>query len=259
MRVRGRLQAPVVIIGTTAPPSDNFVELLLLIDAISQFGMGPCTVVIPYFGYARADRITFPGESISARAIAGAFRNNTVRRVIGVDFHSAEVTNFFTVPFMHLSAQECLIKEISKYINLANTVIVAPDHGAYALARRMGTILRCRTAWLEKKRPRHDQAVAGRLHGAVQGRDVVLVDDMIDTAGTMIAAISSLKACGAKRIIVAATHGILSGDASHRLQKAGIDRIILTDSVAGLKTSAVKNLSVVSIVPLIGDVLARQD
>ena len=258
VRVKGVITNPVVLVGTTAPPSDNIVELLLLINAIRESNRDtPIIVVFPYLGYARADRSIVSGEAVSARAVAELFNKNTVQHVIGIDIHSIAAEAFFKVPLTPVYAYPYLAKQVKKYINPNKTVIVSPDRGASLLAQRMGKLLNCKTAWFEKKRPSHNQVSMARFHGMIRGSDVVVVDDMIDTAGTMVAAIACLKKYGAHRILVAATHGVLSGDAIHRLQKAHIDQLILSDSIPRVSTLAIENLSLVSMVPAVADILTQ--
>lgn len=269
-RVMGK---KVSVVGTTAPPAENLVELLLLVNALKTARARHVTAIIPYFGYGRADHIVAKGEALSAKLMADLLQCAGVDCVMAVDLHSPRVEKFFKVPVVQIRAQELLAREIA-HLRPASTrlgeaggiprlratrfarddklwVVVAPDHGALSLARRMAKKLHAPVAWLEKVRPRHNVARVGVLHGDVRGRHTVLMDDIIDTSGTIVAAARHLKARGARSIIAVATHGVLSGSAALLLQEAPIAQVVVTNTFPAVYGRKFKKLKIVAIIPLL--------
>ncbi|KKU13860.1 MAG: Ribose-phosphate pyrophosphokinase [Parcubacteria group bacterium GW2011_GWC2_45_7] len=253
-------QKKVYVVGTTAPPADNLIEMLLLVDALKTAKALHITAIIPYFGYGRADHLVESGEALSAKLMANLLHCAGVRRVVAIDLHSPRVEKFFTMPLVHVRAQELLARTIKAELfndQSSALTIVAPDHGAIPLAKRMGRLLRARVAWFEKIRPQHNVAQLGALHGDVAGKIAVLVDDMIDTAGTIAEAANQLKQHGAKKIIVAVTHGVLSGPALERLKQTPIDKVIITDTLPNVSQKKFNKLRVVSVIPLLAEKFRR--
>lgn len=239
----------VFILGTTAPPSDNLLELLLLVNAAKENQAKKVCAVLPCFGYERADRLVKKGEAISARMMAEIVRVSGVSQIIAVDLHSFRVVDYLKkkIKLTHLSAINVLATAIKK-MNLNKLVVVAPDNGALVNAKRIAKFLRCPVAWMEKFRPEHNVACIRALRGApVKNRTVILSDDMIDTAGTICAAARFLKEAGAAKILVTATHGILSGPAIERLRQAPVEKIIITDTVPLSKEKMIDKMRVVSL------------
>lgn len=260
-KVRGQ---SVYVVGTIAPPSDNLLELLLLINALKTSQAKHITAIIPYFGYGRADHIVAEGESLSAKLMADLIKCAGVDRVIAVDLHSSRVEKFFRVPVINIKAQELLVIAICGGHSSGrpedgphNIVIVAPDNGALPLARRMAKQLHAPIAYFDKIRPRHNVARFGALYGEVKGKNILLIDDMIDTAGTIVQAAHLLKKYGAKKIIIAATHGIFSGSAIARLKNASVEQVIVTDTIPSAHKKKFSKLRIVSVVPLLGAFLTN--
>lgn len=257
----------VFIMGSNLPPAENLVELLFLINACKESGASFITVLMPYFGYGRADHWVKPGEALSAKVMADLIKAAGANKLITVDLHSPQAKGFIKTPIIHLRAQELLAKAIKiiirgrtsirKEVRPREVVIVAPDHGAILLAKGFAKVLRCQIAWMEKIRPRPNVAYAGALHGDVKDKTAVLVDDMIDTAGTIVEAVRRLKEAGAKKIIVAATHPILSGPAVERLKKAPISDIFVTDTIPLPPAKKFSKLHIVPTALLIAKALKR--
>lgn len=256
----------VYVIGASMPPSDNLVEFLLLINALKIAGARKITAIIPYLGYSRGDHIVKRGEAVSAKLIADILKCAGIDYLITVDIHSPRVVKFLKMPLINIRAQELLAHEIlrsrkiSKIMNRKDRVkkrivIVAPDRGALPLAKRMAKIFQTDIAWMEKTRPRPDIASVSSLRGNVKDKIAIIVDDMIDTAGTIVGAFRLLKKAGSKEIIIAATHPIFAGPAISRLKKARIFKIFVTDTVPLTERQCFKKVKIVSVVPLIARVL----
>lgn len=242
----------VVVVGTTAPPSDNLVELLLLCQALVLAKTKNITLVLPYLGYERADRVKDPGEAVSAKLMADLLKFSKVKKIIALDLHSPRVVDFIAkdIELKHLTALKILAGVLARKKS-KNMVVVAPDNGALSGAKKMAALLHCGVAWMEKFRPRHNVACIRQLHGDVNGKRAVLYDDMIDTAGTICQAACALKKAGAKDILVAATHGIFSGPATKRLRQAPVSEIFVTDSVPLSQNKKLKKMRITSVTPLL--------
>lgn len=244
----------VFAVGATTAPADNLVEFLLLLNALKTAGGRQIIAIIPFFGYGRADHLVKSGEALSAKLMVDLLECAGVDKIITVDLHSPRVVKFISTPLIHLSAKDVLVKAIAAK-KLTNLVSVAPDHGALVLAKYVAKRLKCSTAWMEKVRPRHNVASLGALHGDVKGKIAILVDDMIDTAGTIIEAAKRLKEAGVKKIIIAATHAVFSGPAINRLNEAPIERVFVTDTIPLPPKKKIKKLCIISVTDSIVEVL----
>ncbi|MDP3244503.1 MAG: ribose-phosphate pyrophosphokinase [bacterium] len=242
----------VFVVGTTAPPSDNLVEFLLLCQALTLAKVKSITAVLPYLGYERADRLKEAGEAVSAKLVADLLKFSQVKKIIALDLHSQRVVNFIKedIKLVHLSAIEILAAAIKRE-NLKKIIVVAPDNGALTGAKKLAKFLSCGVAWMEKFRPRHNVACVRKLYGDVQGKQAVIFDDMIDTAGTICQAVCCLREAGAKKILVAATHGIFSGPAIGRLRQAPISIVFVTDSVLISQKKRIKKIRIVPVTSLL--------
>jgi ribose-phosphate pyrophosphokinase len=253
--VRGR---DVYVIQPTSPPADaHLMELFLLADACRRAGAAHLTAVIPYFGYARQDRRARGREPVAVRLIADLLRTSGVRRVVAVDLHTSAAEGFFAVPVEHLSAVS-LLAEVAKTWLPANAVIVAPDFGAVKLAERYANVLHLPLAIVHKTRISGAEVRAQRVVGEVRGRVPLVVDDMISTGGTIVAAITALLASGclSEGITVIASHGLFVGPAGERFQTVPVQRIAVTDSVE-VPPGVPFAFLVVSLAPLLAETITR--
>jgi ribose-phosphate pyrophosphokinase len=242
----------VFIIQPTNPPAENLVELLLLIDASRRASAARITCVLPYYGYARQDRKDQPRVAIGAKLVANLIETAGVDRVLGLDFHQHQLQGFFDVPVDHLYAAPVFTSHYRKK-QLKDLVVVAPDVGSAKMARGYAKRLDATFAIIDKRRPAANVAEVLNVVGEVAGRDCLIPDDMIDTAGTVTEAAKALKALGAKDIYVCATHGLLSGPAVERLSTAPIAEVCITDTIALPAHRQFDSLRVLSV----GDLLAK--
>lgn len=225
--VRG---ADVYIVQPTNPPAENIMELLLLIDAAKRASAARVTVVMPYYGYARQDRKDQPRVAIGAKLLANMIVGAGADRVLGIDFHQHQLQGFFDIPVDHLYAIPVLTAHFKKK-QLKDTVIVAPDVGSAKMARGFAKRLDASLAIIDKRRPRANVSEVVNVVGEVEGRDCILADDMIDTAGTISEAAHALMRLGANSVYACATHALLSGPAIQRLTDAPIVEVAVTDTI----------------------------
>ncbi len=220
----------VFILQPTNPPAENIMELLLLIDAAKRASAARITCVMPYYGYSRQDRKDQPRVAIGAKLVANMIVAAGAHRVLGLDFHQHQLQGFFDVPVDHLYAAPVFVSHYRKK-QLHDLVVVAPDVGSAKMARGFAKRLNGSLAIIDKRRPKPNQSEVVNVVGEVEGRDCLLSDDMIDTAGTVSEAARALKDLGARDVYVCATHALLSGPAVERLSNAPIKEVTVTDSV----------------------------
>jgi ribose-phosphate pyrophosphokinase len=225
--VRGR---DVYIIQSTNPPAENMMELLLLMDAARRASAARITAVIPYFGYARQDRKDQPRVAISAKLMANMVSMAGADRVLAMDFHQHQLQGFFDLPVDHLYAAPVLVNHYRQK-QLRDLVIVAPDVGSAKMARGFAKRLNASLAIIDKRRPSANVAEVLNVVGEVSGRDCIIPDDMIDTAGTMAEAVNALKRLGAEDVYCCATHGLLSGPAVQRLVASPVKEVVVTNTI----------------------------
>lgn len=247
--VRG---ADVFIVQPTNPPAENLLELLLLIDAARRASAARITCVMPYYGYSRQDRKDQPRVAIGAKLVANMIEKAGTDRVLGLDFHQHQLQGFFDEPVDHLYAAPVLMSHFKKK-QLKDLVIVAPDVGSAKMARAFAKKLNATLAIIDKRRPSANVSEVVNVVGVVEGKDCLIPDDMIDTAGTVTEAARALKSLGAKDIYVCATHALLSGPAVERLSSAPITEIVVTDSIALAPEKRFDRLTVLSV----GELLAK--
>jgi ribose-phosphate pyrophosphokinase len=219
-----------IIQPTCAPANDNLMELLIIVDALKRSSAGTINAVIPYFGYARQDRKAAPRVPISAKLVADMLETAGVKRVITIDLHAAQIQGFFDIPVDHLIGATLFVKYI-KDKNLKNPIIASPDVGGVARARAYAEKLGYDLVIVDKKREKANESEVMNIIGEVEGRDVVILDDMVDTAGTLTKAADVLKAKGATSVMACATHGVLSGPAYDRIEKSALDELVITDTI----------------------------
>jgi ribose-phosphate pyrophosphokinase len=245
--VRG---ADVFIIQPTNTPAENVLELLLLIDAARRASAARITCVMSYYGYARQDRKDQPRVAIGAKLMADMIMKAGADRILGLDFHFHQLQGFFDIPVDHLYAAPVFTAHYRKK-KLHDPVVVAPDVGSAKMARGFAKRLDASLAIIDKRRPKANVSEVVNVVGEVEGKDCLLADDMIDTAGTVTEAAKALKDLGARDIYVCATHALLSGPAIERLSKAPITEIAVTDSIAIPESRRLPNLAVLSVSELL--------
>lgn len=246
-----------VIQSTCTPVNHNIMELLLMIDAIRRASAGRITAVIPYYGYARQDRKVQPRVPISARLIADLITVAGANRVLTIDLHVGQIQGFFDIPVDHLYASPVLSEHIKKkYLN--DIVIVSPDAGGVERARAFAKRLNASLAIIDKRRERANESRVMNVIGDVQGRDAILFDDMVDTAGTITQPVDALMEKGAKKIIAACTHAVLSNPALDRIKASELGEVIVTNTIPlDNKQEKCKKLTVLSVAPLLGEAIKR--
>ncbi|RMH07922.1 MAG: ribose-phosphate pyrophosphokinase, partial [Aquificota bacterium] len=237
------------------PVNDNIMELLLMLDALKRASAGRITAVIPYFAYARQDRKDQPRVPISARLLADLITTAGAQRLIVVDLHSPQIQGFFNIPVDNLYALNVLAEHVDKRVQ-GDRVVVSPDAGGVERARLLANKLGCGIAIIYKRRPEPNVAEVLDIVGEVKGKKAIIVDDIIDTAGTVSAATNLLLSKGATAVFVVATHGVFSGPAIERLTKAPIEEVIVTNTL-DLEDKKFEKLKVVSIASLVGEAIKR--
>ncbi len=220
----------VFIIQSTFPPSDNLMELLIMIDAAKRASARRITAVIPYFGYARQDRKDQPRVPITSKLVANLITIAGADRVLTMDLHAPQIQGFFDIPFDHLYSAVVLVPAIREMVN-EDFAVVAPDIGGVKFARGYAKRLNAELILIDKRRPQANESVVTNVVGEVRGKTIVIVDDIIDTAGTFINALYALLERGAKKVYGACTHPILSGDATDQIENAPVEKILVTDTV----------------------------
>ncbi|MCD6543303.1 MAG: ribose-phosphate pyrophosphokinase [Flavobacteriaceae bacterium] len=249
--IRGRR---IFLIGSTDPPSENLMELLLMIDAAKRASARHITAVIPYFGWARQDRKDKPRVPIAAKMVAKILQAAGATRVITMDLHADQIQGFFEIPVDHLYASTILLPHI-KNLNMDNITIASPDMGGSKRAYAYSKFLQSEVVVCYKERKKANVISNMELIGDVKGRNVIIVDDMVDTAGTLTKAADLMMEKGAVSVRAIATHAILSGDAYNRIKDSALEELIVTDTIP-LKESCSK-IKVVSCAPLFADVMHK--
>lgn len=246
------------IIQPTCPPvNDNLMELLLIIDALKRASARRITAVIPYYGYARQDRKVQPRVPISSKLVADLITAAGANRVLTVDLHAGQIQGFFNIPVDHLYASPVLLDYVRKK-DFKDLVIVSPDAGGVERARSFARKLQCSLAIIDKRREMANVSRVMNVIGDVKDRDVIILDDMIDTAGTTTQAASALREHGARRVFAASTHAVLSGPAIDRINESVIEEVIVTNTIPlDSKKERCSKLVVLSIAPLLAEAIKR--
>ena len=252
--VRGR---DVFIIQPTNPPAENYIELLMLIDAARRASAARVTAVLPYFGYARQDRKDQPRVAISAKLMANLITHAGADRVLGMDFHSHQLQGFFDIPVDHLYAAPVFVSHYRQK-DLHEPVVVAPDVGSAKMARGFAKRLDASLAIIDKRRPSANVAEVVNVVGEVDDRDCLIPDDMIDTAGTITEASRALKSLGARRVFAFATHALLSGPAVERLREAPIDEVTVSNTIRLPEERKFEKLKILSIAGLMAKAIGYE-
>ncbi|MBI5099599.1 MAG: ribose-phosphate pyrophosphokinase [Nitrospirae bacterium] len=246
-----------VVQSTCMPVNNNIMELLLMIDALKRASAGRITAVIPYYGYARQDRKAQPRVPISARMVADLITAIGVHRVLTIDLHAGQIQGFFDIPVDHLYSSPVLAEYVKKeYLN--DIVIVSPDAGGVERARAFAKRLNASLAIIDKRREKANVSQVMHVIGDVKDKNAILFDDMIDTAGTITQAVAAIKSNGAKRVVAACTHAVLSGPALDRINKSDLEEVIVTNTIPmNDKTEKCKKLTVLSVAPLLAEAIKR--
>ncbi|MBN7273734.1 ribose-phosphate diphosphokinase [Ligilactobacillus pobuzihii] len=246
-----------IVQSTSAPVNDNLMELLIMIDALRRASAHTVNAVIPYYGYARQDRKARSREPITAKLVADMLEKAGCDRVIALDLHAAQIQGFFDIPVDHLMGAPLLADYFMTKGVDKDAVVVSPDHGGVTRARKLAEFLKAPIAIIDKRRPKANVAEIMNIIGSVKGKKCILVDDMIDTAGTITLAAQALMDAGATEVYASATHPVLSGPAIERIEKSPIKELVVTDSINLPKEKQIDKLVQISVGPLIGDAIKR--
>jgi len=245
-----------IIQPTSAPANDHIMELLLTIDAVRRASAKRITAVIPYYGYGRQDRKQEPRVPISARLVADIIQVTGLDRVLTVDLHADQIQGFFHIPVDNLYAAPVFIKYL-KESHFSEPVVVSPDSGGVERARYLARHINAGLAIIDKRRPQANVAEIMNVIGDVEGKECILYDDMIDTAGTITKAAKALKENGAKRVIACATHPVLSGPAIQRIEESVLDEVIFSNTIYLPEEKRIRKIKILSIANLIGEAIRR--
>lgn len=248
-----------VVQSTCLPVNDNFMELLIMIDALKRASAGRITAVIPYFGYARQDRKAKRRDPISAKLCADLITTAGADRVLTMDLHAAQIQGFFNIPVDHLLGQPILSNYFKEEFSSEkdDTVVVSPDLGSVTRARKFADNIDVPIAIVDKRRPKPNVSEVMNIIGDIEGKNVILVDDMIDTAGTIVNGAEALRARGAKKVCACCTHPVLSGPAIERIQNSCIEELVVLDTVPLSEEKKLNKIKILSAADLFAEAIER--
>jgi ribose-phosphate pyrophosphokinase len=247
-----------IIQSTSFPTNDHLMELLIITDALRRASARRITAVIPYFGYARQDRKPGPRTPISAKLVSNLITHAGADRVLTLDLHAAQIQGFFDIPTDNLYSSPVMVRDIKERLDVSNVMVISPDVGGVVRARAFAKRIDAQLAIVDKRRERAGESEVMNIIGEVQGRTCILVDDIVDSGGTLCNAAEALLERGAKEVYAYITHGVLSGGAVARIASSKLKELVITDSI--LPTEAVRvarNIRVISIAPLMGEAIGR--
>ena len=245
-----------VVQSTSYPANDNIMELLIAIDALRRASAKRITAVIPYFGYARQDRKAAPRTPISAKLVANLITSAGADRVLTVDLHAGQIQGFFDIPLDNLYAAPVFVRDIKKNFDLKNLVVVSPDVGGLVRARAIASKIGSELAIVDKRRPSAGVSEVMNIIGEVEGKNCIIVDDMVDSGGTLCNAAEALIKKGAISVSAYITHGVLSGQAGERIAKSKLKNLVITNSIEpSPSTLAAKNIRIINVADLIGEAI----
>ncbi len=250
--VRGR--DVFIIQSTGAPSNDNLMELLIMTDALRRSSANSITAVVPYFGYARQDRKAAPRVPITAKLVADMFETAGIDRVVTIDLHAGQIQGFFDIPVDNLYGA-IIFEEYIRSKNLPNPVIASPDIGGVTRARYFAEKLGLEMVIVDKRREKANESEVMNIIGDVAGKDIIMIDDMVDTAGTMVKAAAALKNRGATSVMACATHGVLSGKAYENLNNGELDELVISNTL--VLSGHSDKIKVLSVAPLFAEVIRR--
>ncbi len=245
-----------IVQSTCEPVNNNLMELLIMIDAMKRASAGRINAVIPYYGYARQDRKAKARDPITAKLVADLLVAAGADRVVTMDLHAAQIQGYFNIPVDHLIGMPVLVKYF-KEKNLDDLVIVSPDHGSVTRTRNMAQFLDCPIAIVDKRRPEPNKSEIMNIIGNIDGKNCILIDDMIDTAGTITNAANAIKGLGAKDVYACATHAVLSGPAIQRLQDSVIKEVVLLNTAPIPDEKKIDKMRFLSVAPLFAEAMTR--
>ena len=245
-----------IVQSTCDPVNNNLMELLIMVDAMKRASAGRINAVIPYYGYARQDRKTKARDPITSKLVADLLVAAGVDRVVTMDLHAAQIQGYFNIPVDHLVGMPILVKYY-KEKNLDNLVVVSPDHGSVTRARNVAQYLDCPIAIVDKRRPEPNKSEIMNIIGNIEGKNCILIDDMIDTAGTITNAANALKDLGAKAVYAGATHPILSGPAIERIENSAIEELVLLNTTPIAEAKKIDKMKILSVAPLFAEAMIR--
>jgi ribose-phosphate pyrophosphokinase len=246
-----------VIQPTCSPVNEHLMELLIIVDALKRASAKRITAVLPYYGYGRQDRKAEPRVPITARLVANLLATSGITRLLTMDLHAGQIQGFFDIPVDHLYATPVILSYF-KAKRLDNSVIVAPDAGGVERARSFAKHFNADLAIVDKRRPRPNEAAIMNIIGEVSGKTCIILDDIVDTGGTLTKVAAAIKEKGAKNVLATATHGILSGDAKKQIDESCIEEMVITDSIPLVKTKETEGKFVVlSIASLLAEAIIR--
>ncbi|TLS35111.1 ribose-phosphate diphosphokinase [Pseudalkalibacillus caeni] len=245
-----------VIQSTSAPVNEHIMELLIMVDALKRASAKTINVVLPYYGYARQDRKARSREPITAKLVANLLEVAGVTRVITLDLHATQIQGFFDIPVDQLLGVPILAKHFREK-NLEDIVIVSPDHGGVTRARKLADRLKAPIAIIDKRRPRPNVAEVMNIVGNIEGKTAIIIDDIIDTAGTITLASNALVENGAKEVYACCTHPVLSGPAIERIQNSKIKELVITNTIPLPEEKMIDKITQLSVAPLLGEAIIR--
>ena len=249
-----------IIQPTCAPTNDSLMELLILVDAFRRASAKRITLVIPYYGYSRQDKKVAPREPVTARLVADLITTAGAHRVLAVDLHAGQIQGFFQLPLDHLYAGPLIASYFAeKGLSDGNTVVVSPDVGGVSRARGMAEMLQAQIAIIIKRRPEPNKVEIMEIIGDVTGKTCIMVDDMIDTGGSLVSGANALRDRGARRVFACCTHPVLSGAAPDNIQNSAVEELVVTDTipVADEKRERCPKITVLSVAPLLASAICR--
>jgi ribose-phosphate pyrophosphokinase len=247
-----------IIQSTSSPVNDNLMELLIMIDALKRASAATINVVNPYYGYARQDRKARAREPITSKLVANMISIAGADRLITMDLHAAQIQGFFDIPVDHLMGAPLIAKYFLDHgIVGDDVVVVSPDHGGVTRARKLAEILKAPIAIIDKRRPKANVAEIMNIIGNVKGKKCVLIDDMIDTAGTITLASNALQEMGATAVYASCTHAVLSGPAMQRIEDSAITKLVITDTINTPKERMIDKIDLVSVDELLAEAIVR--
>ena len=247
-----------IVQSTSYPTNDNLMELCIMIDALRRASAKTITAVIPYYGYARQDRKAKPREPITAKLVANILTTAGADRIVALDLHASQIQGFFDIPMDHLLGAPLLASWfIDNKLVGDDVVVVSPDHGGATRARKLAEFLEATIAIVDKRRPKPNVSEVMNIIGEVEGKTAIIIDDMIDTAGTIINAAQAILDRGAKSVYACATHGIFSPPAIERIENSVIEKMIVTDSVYLPEDKRIDKIELISVSELIGQAIER--
>ena len=245
-----------IIQSTCSPVNDNLMELLIMIDAMKRASAGRINAVIPYYGYARQDRKAKARDPITAKLVADLIMAAGADRVLTMDLHANQIQGYFNIPVDHLLGMPIIAKYLKEQ-NVEDLVVVSPDHGSVTRARNLAQYLNCPIAIIDKRRPEPNKSEIMNIIGNIEDKNCIIIDDMIDTAGTICNAANAIKDLGAKSVKAAATHPVLSGPAIQRLRDSAIEELVLLNTVPMPEEKKLDKMTFLSVAPLFAEAMTR--